>query len=174
MASTYQLIASSTAGSGGVANFDFTSIPSDFTNLNLVLSLRASSGGGNWTGTRIQLNGSTSSYDTRILYGDGSGGSAVSFPSAAVDYVGGWNNTNNTTSNSFSSHSVYFLNYTSSNYKSISTDSAIETMATSALMSFVAGLWSNTSAINQITIIPNEGGTFLQYSSAYLYGIKNS
>ena len=37
-----------------------------------------------------------------------------------------------------------------------------------------AGLWSDTSAISSITIDDFSGGGYAQYSTFYLYGIKNS
>jgi hypothetical protein len=39
MANTFELIASSTVGSGGAANIDFTSIPATFTDLCLSIHL---------------------------------------------------------------------------------------------------------------------------------------
>jgi hypothetical protein len=48
-----------------------------------------------------------------------------------------------------------------------------ETNATAATMYLTSGLWSTTSAINQITLI-SYGASFVQYSMATLYGIKNS
>jgi hypothetical protein len=48
----------------------------------------------------------------------------------------------------------------------------MENNATLSLMNLAAGLWSNTSAITSIKI--TAVGTFEQYSTATLYGIKNS
>jgi hypothetical protein len=36
------------------------------------------------------------------------------------------------------------------------------------------GLWSSTSAITSITISDFSSNTIIQYSTFYLYGIKNS
>jgi hypothetical protein len=40
-------------------------------------------------------------------------------------------------------------------------------------MAFIAALWSNTAAINAITITSGDGN-YVQYSSATLYGIKST
>ena len=47
MANTYVLIASSTIGSGGGSSFDFTSIPSTYTDLLVKYSCRQNTSTGN-------------------------------------------------------------------------------------------------------------------------------
>ncbi len=78
------------------------------------------------------------------------------------------------TANTFSNVELYIPNYTSNNYKSISQDQVRENNSTTNTNSLMALLWSDTSAINQITLIPFSSGTFDQYSTAYLYGISNA
>ena len=55
----------------------------------------------------------------------------------------------------------------------MSADGVMENNATEAYQNLVAGLWSNTSAITSLTLAKSTGN-FVQYSSASLYGIKNS
>ena len=43
----------------------------------------------------------------------------------------------------------------------------------STILGFVAASWSNTAAINRITLTP-ASGNFVEYSTAYLYGISNA
>ena len=72
---------------------------------------------------------------------------------------------------------IYIPNYTSSNAKSMSADSAREAnQATDNYLVLDAGLWNPASnvAITSIKISPRVGPNFVQYSTAYLYGIKNS
>ena len=38
----------------------------------------------------------------------------------------------------------------------------------------VSGLWSSSSAINAIKLETDNGSSFVQYSTAYLYGISNA
>jgi hypothetical protein len=167
MATTYTLIASSTVGSGGAANIDFTSIPSTYTDLILFTSLRCSNTSSN--GVYIDYNGSTSSYSVRYVLGDGSSASSGTISRIVQRMVD-----SNGTANTFANSSTYIPNYASSNYKSSSTDTVAESNVTSVLMNLDADLWSNTAAINQITITPASGGNLAQYSTAYLYGISNA
>ena len=175
MANTYTLIASSSVGSGGAATFDFTSIPSTYTDLLLKCSTRQD---GTANGYRLHLrfnNSSASEYSSKELYydnatvGNGSG-SSESYIRAAFVQNGAF------TANTFNNVEIYIPNYLSSNYKSTSSDGVDETNAQANYISINAGLWSNTAAINRITLSEYSGsGTiFAQHSSAYLYGIKNS
>ena len=172
MAVTYKKIASVTVGSGGASTLAFSSIPSTYTDILLVTSLRdVTSGGGV---AKITFNGSTSSYTARQLVGNGS--SAYSDTSYGGSYYSaeGSSVASGYTANTFSNGSFYIPNYAGSNNKSISTDTVVENNATSSYLALSAGLWSNSSAISSITITQYSGGTFAQYSTAYLYGIKSS
>ena len=167
MANTYTLITSATAGSGGVGSFNFTSIPNTYTDLMLFTSLRCTNTSSN--AVYITFNGSSSSYNLLYIVGTGSvtaSGIGSSIIARMVD--------TNATANTFSNSSTYVHNYAGSNYKSVSTESVNENNGASALMNLDAELWSNTAAINQITITPASGGDIAQYSTAYLYGISNS
>jgi hypothetical protein len=169
MANTFIKIASVTVGSGGAATIDFTSIPSTYTDLQLVFTARNT--GSSNVFTQMTFNGNSSSYSYRGLFGNGS--SASSFTaSAAYIYVGDMV-LSTYTANTFSSESVYVPNYAGSNNKSVSIDSVNENNATAAADYLTAALWSNSAAIDRITLTPG-GGSYAQYSTAVLYGIKNS
>jgi hypothetical protein len=169
MANTYTLIASSTVGSGGAANIEFTSIPATYTDLQILCSLRSSIAA-NADDIYIQFNNSSSNFSWKNIVGVGSG-TPVS-----------QNNTNNQvgtipaasmTASSFGNASIYITNYASANYKSVSGDSVAENNAIRGDQAFYATLWSNTAAITSVKLLPSSG-TFLQYSTAYLYGISKS
>jgi hypothetical protein len=81
---------------------------------------------------------------------------------------------NNATASTFGNASIYIPNYASSNNKSFSGDSVAETNGTTTEMGLDANLWSDSTAISSFQIYPGDGSLWLQYSSAYLYGIKNS
>jgi hypothetical protein len=172
MAITYKAIATTTVGSGGASSIDFTSIPATYTDLLLVISTRQPGGAPSWSDLRIRFNSSTTSYTDKLLYGDGS--SATSISESDTGIVIRSVNNGVATANTFGSASIYIPNYTSSNYKSVSIDQVTENNATQALAGLTAGLWSNTSAITSIGLTPNTAGNFSQYSTATLYGIKNS
>lgn len=159
-------ISTVTVGSGGASTIEFNNIPQIYTDLQVSFSCRTTQTA-NWTVIYLRPNGSSSNGSTRQLYGTGSG---TGSETDTVIYAGSGQGTD-TTSNTFSNGSIYIPNYTSSNNKSISSDSVTENNATAALARFVAGLWSNTSPITSLTLVPSSG-SFVQYSSATLYGIR--
>ena len=171
MANTMTLIASSTVGSGGASSIDFSSIPSTYTDLCVKLSVRSNNAGTGYQSINISFNGSSSNKSGRYLIGNGSSASSGSlstdmFLIYSLQDAG-------TTASTFASSELYIPNYSSSNYKSSSADAVTENNATSAGIGMTANLWSNTAAINQITLT-TQSGNFVQYSTAYLYGVKSS
>jgi hypothetical protein len=171
MATTYEIIASVTVGSGGAADIDFTSIPQTYTDLNLVISSRDNNSQ-LYSYTSMQLNGSGATvYSYRNVQADGSSASSQSgtgnIAAFYIDTVG-----NTATANTFGNMSIYFPNYTSSNFKSFSVDAVTENNGTAAFIDMGAHLFSDTNAINRITFI--SAGLFLEHSTAYLYGISNA
>ncbi len=172
---TYTLISSVTVGSGGAANIEFTSIPQTYTDLVLKFSLRTDIAGGGPYNVGLRVNGSSSSiYNTKRLYGFNS--SVSSFTATAESAtLAGQTTTAGDTANTFASSEIYLPNYTSSNYKSGSTDAVHENNG-SAERFLAANLIQTTSAITSIELLITGGTTytFVQYSTAYLYGISNA
>ena len=167
MANTMTLISSITLASAQ-ASIDFSSIPSTYTDLCLEFSLRTSASSTFYT-TFLSLNNSSASFTGIVLGGTGSAATSGT-TTQSVGPIGG----GATTASTFTNCSVYFPNYTSSNNKSYSWDTVLENNATAARTFMGAGLWSNTAAINRITLTIDTSDNFAQYSTAYLYGIKNS
>jgi hypothetical protein len=168
MANTMTLIASTTLSSAQ-ASLDFTSIPSTFTDLCIKLSVRCSDAA-NDRQVFMQYNGSATSKSSRVLRGSGSAASSYTstdMETARVDGTG-------STASTFSNIEVYIPNYAGSTNKSASSDGVTENNATGAFAELAALLWSNTAAINRVTFTIDGGSNFVQYSTAYLYGIKNS
>jgi hypothetical protein len=168
MATTFTLIDSYSVGAGGIASIDFTSIPNTYTDLCLKTSLRATA---DTVSAYLTFNGDSSNRTNRMLYGLGSG-SGASEPGTTI-YAYGNVNASARTSNTFCNADYYIPNYAGSTYKSLSIDAAEENNGTLAFCSIVASLWSSTSAINRITLTSGLGN-FAQYSTAYLYGVKNA
>lgn len=173
MASTFILIASSTVGSGGSASIDFTSIPSTYTDLCLKLSLR-NSYAGTYVSGKLTINSNGSSiYTSRNLAGGASSAATNSYgPSTKLEW--GPVGANSLTANTFSNVEMYFPNYTSSSNKAISIDAVMETNnETDNALQIWTGLAATSSAISSIEVNFN-AGSWMQYSTAYLYGIKSS
>ena len=162
----YNLISTVTVGSGGASSIEFTSIPQTYTDLLVVCSGRTN-GSGN--GINISFNGNTSNYSNRALQGNGSAASSF----GTYNRNAGMVTDSNQTASVFGSTSIYVPNYAGSTFKSYSADGVSENNAATAYMSFIAGLWSDVSAITSLTLSLMVGN-FVQYSSATLYGIKNS
>ena len=169
MANTYELIASSTVGSGGASSVSFSSIPSTYTDLLVKSSARTLVSAVNEDLT-ITFN-SASAGTWRALYGTGS--AAGSTTNASIGFVG--EATGNTaTSNTFCNMEVYIPNYNSSNIKSMSVDSVTENNATENRCVLSTTNITNGTGITSMTFTPWSGTNFVQYTNFYLYGIKNS
>ena len=164
MAVTYKLIETVTVGVGGAASVTFSSIPQTYTDLLIVLSMQN-------TGSAVDIFGKfntlTTGFTNRHLYGTGS---SVTSGSGSIGYFGAASPVGSTT---FGNTAIYIPNYAGSTNKSFSSDSVTASSTTTAYSFFVAGLWSNTSAITSIEFYPNVN-LWSEYSSASLYGINNS
>lgn len=166
MPNTYELISAQTVGSGGVAAITFSSIPQTYTHLSILVSGRSSNAG--TSDLILKFNGSSTGYTQKYIIGTGSAAVSGTQSYGQIGIMAG-----NSTANTFATNSTYVPNYTSSNYKSFTSDDAYENNATQAYTSMWANLWSNSAAITSIELSSGTGN-FVQYSTAYLYGIKNS
>lgn len=164
---TYQLIASNTVGAGGAASVTFSPIPQTYTDFLVKGSIKTNrADSSDWISITLSSGGS---YTQKTIIGNGTSASSDSGnPTGMVT------DATNATANTFGSFELYLPNYTSSNAKSYSLDSVSENNATTAYAQLFAGLGAGTSAITSITFTPQYGTGFVQYSTFYLYGIKNS
>jgi hypothetical protein len=169
MATTYEAIATVTVGAGGASSIDFTSIPGTYTDLLIQFSVRGTLNAGSGV-TYLQFNGDTTStnYQYIRMLGSGSAASSASGDDYIIDVVQG----DNATVSTFGSESIYITNYAGSSFKSVSNDFVGENNGTLAYMGLFAFLWESTSAITSIKLSGN--GSLKQYTTATLYGIKNS
>ena len=180
---TQALIASHTTASGGEASWTFSSIPGTYTDLKLVMSLRvAYTTSDAIISVGYQFNSSTSGYTAKdLLTYSGASPSSGGYTTATYGGVTmgrisdsmAPDNASGMTANTFSNTEMYIPNYTSANYKSWSIDTVAENNGSVYSLTAATGLWSNTAAITSISIGAG-GTTFMQNSTFYLYGIKNS
>jgi hypothetical protein len=170
MATTYEAIATVTVGVGGAASIDFTSIPQTYNDLCLLLSARDNRSLVS-NAALISFNSSTSNYSGKTLYTDGytNYNTFTSIPR----YAGAYSATNST-ANVFGNDYIYIPNYSGSNYKCMTIDGVGENNGVENYLTFTSNLWSDNSAITSITLTPSIATLFSQYTTAYLYGIKNS
>lgn len=159
---------SSTTGS-----INFTSFPQIYTDLYLSFSGRTDQTGITATRLRAYINGDNgTNYRCRWL--EGTGSSVVSYNETTnINFVAGLVPTASATSNTFGSTTLTIPNYTSSNQKTILTDSVSEHNASTmnyAGQDINTALWIGTAAITSITFAP-EGGSFVAGTTASIYGI---
>ena len=170
--SSFQSIATVTVGSGGVANFSFTSIPSTYTHLQLRGIVRSNQAGSGITQTTLQFNSDTgSNYAYHNLIGNGTAASAGGVATQTNITV-----TNapqlSATSNAFGFTIIDILDYTNTNkYKTIRALHGADLNGSGQII-LSSGLWMNTSAITSITV--NPAGDAVEYTQFALYGIKGS
>lgn len=165
-----KLIETVTVGAGGTSSISFSSIPQTYTDLKLIFSLR-STANFDVDIVRIAVNSDSSSYIFRNLVNEG--GTVRSYTQSAYgsNNFMGYINGNFGTSSVFGNGECYFADYTNSTAnKIISHDTVQENNGTAGWHWLGASLFQSNSAISSLTLSP-PAGTFLQYSSASLYGI---
>ena len=169
---TYTLIQKTTLNASA-ASITFSSIPQTFTDLVVKYSIRGNNAQV-YSGVSLKINGSTTTYSSREISGDGaSAGSATRTSLADGTFI--YNAVGaSATASTFSNGELYIPNYTSSNYKSISNDQVSENNATEAYAGLTANLWSTTSAITSLQFVPVHATSWDQYSSFSLYGVAKS
>lgn len=158
MALTYDPIATTTLGSA-TSNITFSSIPSTYTDLILVIN-----GGLSSTGAMtVQVNSDTgTNYSYTRFYGNGTTATSDRFSSQAqfdIGYV------STALENSVF---VHFMNYSNTTtYKTILGRWGSTTYTTAEV-----GLWRSTSAINAIKIFNTGAFNLITGTTATLYGVK--
>ena len=168
------LIAHTEVGAGGAANIDFTSIPSTYDDLLVFCSLRMNQAGYNFSNSDIRFNNDTSSLYSET-YLQNSGGTVSSARQTNQNRWFGIENGPASTTSTFSSGYLYIPNYKNSSYNKVGifNGTAENNSTTTYYMFFSAQLYRSTSAISSLKIAASIS-SFVQYSSATLYGITKA
>ena len=165
-------ISTQTAGSGGASSFQFSGIPATYQDIFIVLTGRS-----NRTNAidaiKVYFNTDTTAGNYRIFR------FFNSTTSLSLETISTWDDSlgfiagNSATASNFSSTYLYIGNYSGTTLaKSMNMRSGgADNSSTSARSSYGSMRWSSTAAINQITIQPQLGTLFQEFSSATLYGI---
>ena len=168
MAYTYEPIVTTTTTTASPA-FTFSSISQNYTDLVLIMSVRANSTPTSY-GTNIRFNSDTgSNYSRTIMYGYGGGYAAQRATNQTrFDISSG-----TTTANQFNIIRLNVMNYSNSTtYKTLigHNDDRAD------VASVTCGLWRNTNAITSITITPYDSNAtgFATGCTFTLYGIKSA
>ena len=168
---TYEPIATTTLGSAA-ANIDFTSIPSTYTDLRLVLVVRSDRASTvDSVNLRFNSDTTTSGSQTTLL-GDGS--TASSFRSTSVSRVCNCNCPADTsTAGIFGLIEYNVFSYTGSTNKTVLAKTSADRNG-AGTTEVQVGLWRNTAAITSIRLLSNTSSNFVAGTTATLYGIKNA
>ena len=169
---SYESIATTTVGSGGASSVTFSSIPSDYTHLQIRAIGRSSFASVGAQTAFMQFNGDTASnYVYHNLQGDGSSVTASSGTSASNLWAFIVPQLEST--NSFGVGVIDILDYKNTNkFKTTRTLYGSDTNATLNFVGFRSGVWRSTSAITSITFTLTSSTNLQQYSQFALYGIK--
>ena len=159
------------------SSWDVTSIPTDGTYDHLMLKWSVRTDNAAYLADLdMQFNADTgSNYSRTILYANtATPASARATSDTSIGHVYG--NADSTTANTFSSTTVWIPNYANTaNFKQVITKSVVEGATTTDSQWIIvlnAGLWQDTSAVDQITV--SYGADMVQYSTFTLYGIKGA
>ena len=159
MASTYTPIATTTA-SGSASTITFSSIPSTYTDLVIVLNGNATTGS---TGSiALQFNSDTgSNYSYTRLLGDGSAASSARGSNTTATYMG----------DTGTDRAVFVVSL--NNYSNTTTyKTSISRSNSQNYVSSYVGLWRSTSAISTVTLTAPVGANWSSTTTATIYGIK--
>jgi hypothetical protein len=162
----YIPISTVTVGSGGISAINFTDIPQTYTDLVIKLSSRGTNASA-FSNIKITFNGSSSTFTRREIYAEnGTAGTET-----VADNIVGATSAASATANTFGHAEIHIPNYASLNNKTFIIDSLSENNSTAVSIWLTGGLWSTTAPITSISLFLN-AGTFVQYSTATLYGIR--
>jgi hypothetical protein len=174
---SYESIATTTVGSTPVTSVTFSSIVGTYTHLQLRIMARTNGSGQDRGSIALKINADTTAanYSYHYLGGDGSsafaGGAASSGTNNLIGGISAYPAANATAS-IFGVGIIDILDYADTNkHKTIRTLAGQDQNSTSGRISLNSGRFGSSSAITSIELIP-EYGSFVQYSSFALYGIK--
>jgi hypothetical protein len=166
MPTTYEPIATTTLTTSTVS-FSFSSIPSTYTDLRLVLSYLAADDYG-WPSFRF--NGDTgSNYSYTYMRAVAPGVSSSRTSNATKLQLGGYQDATSTIP---SLTIMDIFSYAGGTNKTVLFDYSSDSNGAGSTYRQV-GLWRSTSAIDSISII-RENWNFISGTTATLYGIKNA
>jgi hypothetical protein len=167
---SFQPIASFTAGAGGSTAIDFTSIPATYTHLQIRYFNR-NAAASDATLLNFNKDSTVANYVKHNVRGNGTSTQSVGqvniFPDLpTTPYLG-------VTSSVYNGVVLDILDYANTNkYKTLRALGGYDANGSGQIW-FVSALWKNTSAITSIKLYA-ESGNIAQYSSFALYGIKGA
>jgi hypothetical protein len=161
-----------------VSSFSFTSIPQTYNDLYLVLSTKTNRTGGSYESNAIYFNTSSTAYQRRVYQEAALTGADQSTNTGGI-FFGIAPSTGSAQNNDlFNSQTIYIPKYTDTNNNLKSAWSNGGYVSSSGAQQYSFNIYAiyaqSHTSITSFTVYPWEGNSYVQYSSATLYGIKNS
>jgi len=167
MAFTYELIEKISL-STTTASFSFTSIPQTYTDLKVVVSHRTN-GASSWSNILCRFNSTSSTYTNRYLQGNGGSiGQGTASGGMFGDLI-----QNAQQASTFAVSETYILDYSSTVHKKVYSGEGVASVdGATGFQQINTNSYDSTDAITSVQITTSNGDSFVQYSTACLYGIK--
>jgi len=161
--------------SSDVASFDFTSIPATYKHLRLMCSLRSDRGAVS-DGITVRFNNDAGANYNALYYDIHHNNVLVTNEALAQNeaIITGVVSANGL-ADQFDPSEIFIPNYASADInKSLYVSAGVAKSVASGNVTIRngMGLWDSTAAINRITIIPQLGANWKEYSRISLYGMK--
>jgi hypothetical protein len=167
----FESIATTTVGGTAESTITFSSIPSTYKHLQLRILARSNNTGVDDIFVVRFNSDSGANYSRHFLLGNGSAVSSFGLGSETYILADGSSGAT-TTANIFGSCVMDIADYANTNkFKTLRSSGGVVASSTGYL-TFISGNWRSTSAITSITITSYYSGSWVQYSSFALYGIK--
>jgi hypothetical protein len=172
MATTFTQIGSAQIVSTDATSVEFTNIPATFTDLKVEISARTD-GAGNVEMIEFTYNNNTSNRTSLVMEGRPASDSVATFAPTTL-FIGNVAAPGQASS-SFSIASLYIPNYAGSGAKVSLSDAAMNGTNNERSGAINVQRWNDSTAITSIQFKLETGARkFVQHSTFYLYGIKNS
>lgn len=173
LALNWELIEDKQLGSD-TASFDFTSIPSGYKHLKLMVSARSTRSTGLTTTDKVMLkfnNDTGSNYVARVQWSGGNEEQNTAGGVYHLSYIDG----SGSPSNWYSNFELTVFDYANTTTYKTWQSRGMQAATTGASQFYVfdgMGIYLSTSAISRITLTPNAGPNFKAYSRATLFGAR--
>lgn len=172
---SYESISTVTVGSGGVANVEFTSIPSTYTHLQIRSSVQTNRGTFGTDYINVIINNDTGSNYARHHLGSDGSTIATGATANATFFSGGVAGTPQ--GSTFAPGILDLLDYANTNkYKTMKSLNGNDINGSiggyAGELYLQSGLWMSTNAVTSLKFTPAVGSLFTQYTKFALYGIK--
>ena len=173
MAATYNLISSYTVVGSSTSSVVMNTIPSTYDHLIINISSRANYSGVYHLNALVQTNSqsTSSTYSGRFAYNS----SSASIATQTSDPTGIWiSGANGSSTNYFSNNWSFIGNYNSSAGPSSRPYVGVQEAIGGALVIFGKSQPGTAAAVTSLTFKELSSNNFVEGSTFYLYGIKNT